>query len=181
MERGLDADKRPCFLKIINWKTCFFDVEFLRVQVASQLCILWESRGSKAIYRVVAVAAELCEAAQLMCVFILGSQYLGPGVLRHVFGLRYAVSVLVIDPITVQGRATGIVHEGAFHHKTEWALAPEGPGTGPQCESRHQIASISHSRQLSLDNFTLTFHHSTTKSERERDTHTPSLVSLGGK
>ncbi len=41
------------------------------------------------------VAAELCEAAQL-CMFILGTQYLGLGVLRHVFGVRYAVYVLVI-------------------------------------------------------------------------------------
>ena len=48
-----------------------------------------EDSGSKAFYR---VAAELCEAAQL-CVFILGTQYLGLGVLRHVFGVGYAVSV----------------------------------------------------------------------------------------
>ena len=40
------------------------------------------------------VAAELCKAAQLY-VFILGRRYLGLGVLRLVFGVRYAVSVLV--------------------------------------------------------------------------------------
>ncbi len=33
------------------------------------------------------------------CVFILGLQYLSLGVLRHVFGVRYAVSVLVIQLI----------------------------------------------------------------------------------
>ena len=46
-------------------------------------------KGSKAFYRVAAVAAELCEAA-LLWVFILGMRYLGLGVLRHVFGVRYA-------------------------------------------------------------------------------------------
>ena len=42
-------------------------------------------------------ATELCKAAQL-CVFILGTLYLGLGVLRvlnHVFGVRYAVRVFV--------------------------------------------------------------------------------------
>ena len=38
---------------------------------------------------------ELCQAAQL-CVFILGTWYLGLRVLRHVFGVRYVVSVLVM-------------------------------------------------------------------------------------
>ena len=52
---------------------------------------LWRVSFSKAFYR---VAVELCEAAQL-CMFILGKGYLGLGVLRHVFGVRYAVYVLV--------------------------------------------------------------------------------------
>ncbi len=50
--------------------------------------------GSKAFYRVAAAVAELCKAAQLMRV-ILGTQYLHLGVLRHMFGVRNAVSVLV--------------------------------------------------------------------------------------
>ncbi len=37
---------------------------------------------------------ELCEAAQL-CVFILGMGYFSLGVLRRVFGVRYAASVLI--------------------------------------------------------------------------------------
>ena len=49
------------------------------------------ARFSKAFYRVV---AELCQAAQL-CVFILGMRYLSLGVLKHVFGVRYGVSILV--------------------------------------------------------------------------------------
>ena len=50
-------------------------------------------------YRVAEVAAELCEAAQL-CVFILGTRYLNLGVLRRVFGVRYAVSVLVSNHVS---------------------------------------------------------------------------------
>ncbi len=50
-----------------------------------------EGSISKAFCR---ATAELCQVAQL-CVFILGTRYLGIGVLRHVFGLRYAVYVLV--------------------------------------------------------------------------------------
>ena len=53
--------------------------------------ILWWASSSKAFYR---VAAEPGEAAQLY-VFILGMWYLSLGVLRCVFGVRYAVSVLV--------------------------------------------------------------------------------------
>ncbi len=56
--------------------------------------ILWWVSVSKAFYRVTAVAAEVCQAAQL-CVFILGTGYLSLGVLRPVFGVRYAVNVLV--------------------------------------------------------------------------------------
>ena len=40
------------------------------------------------------MAAKLGEAVQL-CVFILGMQYFSLGVLRYVFGVRYAVSILV--------------------------------------------------------------------------------------
>ena len=50
--------------------------------------------SARLFYRVVAAAAELCEATQL-CVFILGTRYLCLGVLRRVFGVRHAVSVLV--------------------------------------------------------------------------------------
>ncbi len=44
------------------------------------------------IYR---AAAELCKAAQGGCLYILGKQYLYLGVLKPVFGVRYAVYVLV--------------------------------------------------------------------------------------
>ena len=53
--------------------------------------VLWCVSIRKAIYKVV---AEFCKAAQLS-VFILGMQYLGLGVLKHVFGVQYAVYVLV--------------------------------------------------------------------------------------
>ena len=56
--------------------------------------------SSKAFYRVTEVAAEFCKAAQLY-VFISGTQYLSLGVLRHVFGVQYAVSVLVTSPTCV--------------------------------------------------------------------------------
>ena len=81
----------------------------------------------------IAAAMELCKAAQL-CVFILGTWYLGLGVLRHVFGVRYAVSVLVSMYVPWPGgsssqglscsafstRGSGIVfsiiHRGHFLH-----------------------------------------------------------------
>ena len=40
-------------------------------------------------------AVEPGETTQL-CVYILGIRYFSLGVLRHVFGVRYAVSILVI-------------------------------------------------------------------------------------
>ena len=71
-------------------------VKFLRAQVASQSWvrgnILLEASSRKAFY---GVAVELGKAAQL-CVFILGMGYLSLGVLRCVFGVRYAVYVLII-------------------------------------------------------------------------------------
>ena len=80
----------------VSISKAFYSVEFLRVQVASWqwVCvnILWLVSVSKAFYK---AAAELCKAAQLW-VFILGMWYLGLGVLRHVFGVRYVVYVLII-------------------------------------------------------------------------------------
>ena len=62
-----------------------------------------------------AAAAELCKAAQLY-VFILGMWYFSLGVLRRVFGVRYAVSILVTRSILWQkgklGETTGATKWG---------------------------------------------------------------------
>ncbi len=58
--------------------------------------------SSKAFYRVAAAAAELCKAAQLTVCVYLGYWCFYLGVLRRVFGVRYAVSVLVTSE-TQQG------------------------------------------------------------------------------
>ncbi len=69
------------------------NVEFTRAQVASlvSVCgnILWEASGSGSG----SIALQSYSADAL---FILGTQYLYLGVLRHVFGVRYVVSVLVL-------------------------------------------------------------------------------------
>ena len=58
----------------------------------------------------------LSETAQLMC-----TRYLSLGVLRHVFGVRYAVSVLVIkDKRVCSGWQD---YAGTEHHREEPSLS----------------------------------------------------------
>ncbi len=66
--------------------------------------ILWEASGSKAfLYSSSSVALPSCLADGL---FILGILYLNLGVLRHVLGVRYAVSVLVTSLLFLVSFAT---------------------------------------------------------------------------
>ena len=62
--------------------------------------ILWEASSSKAFYRADAL-------------FILGTWYLSLGVLRRVFGVRYAVSVLVTQ-LRIFSKVSAFVHVEAF-------------------------------------------------------------------
>ena len=76
-------------------------VEFFRARsqsVVSVWQLVWEAGGCKAFYRVVAVAAELCKAAQLMSVY-LGHWVCGTLALVHLgaclgLGMRLAYSSL---------------------------------------------------------------------------------------
>ncbi len=88
-------------------------------------------------------------AAQL-CLFILGTQYLGLGVLRHVFRVRYAVCVLVTVltfrvTSTSRTRTVALVRVGDSLSKVRWNLPGSfgsDPSSGPTVLEQHATISL---------------------------------------
>ena len=72
-------------------------VEFWRAQVAGCECVATYSGRPVAARLFIGQQQWQCSSAKLLnwCVFIFGTRYLSLGVLSHVFGVRYTVSVLV--------------------------------------------------------------------------------------